>query len=517
MESRTPAEGARASEGAASRTSGEGGSRAPAGRQAARGRRAAATHRVPVRQVPRRWRRRLAPTDPRKRKPKGVLTLWTRVRRLLWARWVWLPLTVWALVEDAWGWAVGAGVMTLATWLLALHESPPQYGLDHRIAAGSPEFLDSLAGLTGAPFLRGNRVDVLNNGDAFYPAMLDAVNAAERSITAEAYIYWAGQIGVQFADALAAASRRGVIVKILLDSVGSSSIGEDILQRLEAGRCQLAWFNPVHWYTIDRFNNRTHRKSLIVDGRVAFTGGAGIADHWCGQAQDADHWRDLQVRIEGPGAIPLQTGFAQNWMLSTGEVVSGPEFFPGPVEAGPVALQMLLSSPSRGVSHARALYYFGIAAARHSLLIANPYFVPDHAAIDLLVDARTRNVDVKIMVSGRHIDNWLARRNSIRLFGRLLHSGVEIHEYNRTMLHHKVMIVDGAWATVGTANFDNRSFAFNEESNMSSADPDLAQVLERTFLDDLGGCDRVTLKAWKHRGVTERAGEWVAALLQDQV
>ena len=403
------------------------------------------------------------------------------------------------------------------TELLAPKESPPQYGLDHHLAAGSQQSLDTIAGITGAPFQHGNRLDVLNNGDRFYPAMLADVNAAERSITVEAYIYWAGDIGLQFAEALAAASRRGVIVKILLDAVGSATVGNEVLTRLEAGGCQLAWFNPVHWYTVGRFNHRTHRKSLIIDGRIAFTGGAGFADHWRGDAQDPDHWRDMQIRIEGPGAVPLQTGFCQNWMQSTGELISGPEFFPDPSQVGRVSVQTVLSSPSQGVSNARALYYFSIASARRSLLIANPYFVPDHAAIDLLVDARTRNVDVKVMISGRYIDNWLARHNSVRLFGRLLRSGVEIHEYNRTMLHHKVLVVDGSWASIGTTNFDNRSFAFNEESNVSTADPRIASDLERTFLADLEACDRVTLESWRARGVTARASEWIAALLQDQV
>ena len=469
------------------------------------------------RRIPRRWRTRLAPRPPRTRREKGAAGVWTRARRLLWARWPWVAMTVAALVLDAWGWAVLWGCLSVAAHVLAPVESPPKYGLDHEFPVADPEFLDSVIGVTGTPFLPGNRVDLLNNGDEFYPSMLEALAQARESVTIEAYIYWAGEIGTEFAARLAACARRGLEVKILLDAVGSSTIGDAILHELEAGGCQLAWFNPVRWHDLGRSNHRTHRKSLIVDGRIGFTGGAGIADHWRGHAQDPDHWRDMQVRIEGPGVIPLQTGFAQNWMRTTGELISGARFFPEPSAAGDVAAQTLLSSPAVGTSNARALYYFSIVCARRSIAIANPYFVPDQAAIDTLVDARQRGVDVKVIVAGRHIDNWLARRNSVRLFGPLLRCGVEIHEYNRTMLHHKVMIVDGRWATIGTTNFDSRSFTFNEESNVSFTDADLVGRLERAFAEDLSVSDAVSYDDWRRRGIVERGEELLASLLQDQV
>ena len=214
--------------------------------------------------------------------------------------------------------------------------------------------------------------------------MLEAIRGARRSITIEAYIYWRGEIGLEFAQAIAERAKAGVPVKLLLDAVGSATIGDEILKVLEDGGCQLAWFNPIGWYTLDRFNYRTHRKSLIIDGCLAFTGGAGIADHWRGCAQDPEHWRDMQIRIEGPGAIPLQTGFAQNWLRTTGELVSGPEFFHLPEPAGDAAVMTVLSSPSAGASPVRTLYYLAIASARRSILIANPYFVPDQVAVDAL-------------------------------------------------------------------------------------------------------------------------------------
>jgi cardiolipin synthase A/B len=225
----------------------------------------------------------------------------------------------------------------------------------------------------------------------------------------------------------------------------------------------------------------------------------------------------MQIRIEGPGVLPLQTGFARNWQQTTGELVSGPDYFPSPEPAGTVPLHTVLSSPSTGASAARTLYYFAIVCARRTIHIANPYFVPDQAAIDALVDAARRGVRVAILVSGRYNDNFIARRNSVRLFGDLLRAGVEILEYNRTMLHHKTMIVDGAWGTIGTTNFDNRSFAFNEESNVSFVDRRLVGELEEAFERDRDVSDRVTLAAWRKRGVWARAQEAAVWLLQDQV
>jgi cardiolipin synthase len=464
----------------------------------------------------RRWRYRLAP-DPLLRQPKGQIPFWSRLRRLLWAWWPWTIACVWALVNDKWGWAGGTGAMALVSYLITPTEFPPRYGLDHEFAVDDEDFLPTMAGATGVPMLPGNRIDILNNGDEFYPAMLQAIREAEVSITIEAYIYWAGEIGRRFAEALAERAAAGVRVKILLDAVGSSTIGEEILSILERGTCQLAWYNPIRWRTIGRFNHRTHRKSLIVDGRLAFTGGAGIADHWQGCARDPSEWRDLQIRIQGPAVTPLQTGFAQNWLQTTGELISGPLYYPPIEPAGPLAVQTIMSSPEIGASTVRTMYYLSIICARKSIFIANPYFVPDAAAIEALIEARRRGVDVRIMVSGTHNDNWLARRNSIRLFGPLLRAGIEIQSFNRTMLHHKTMVVDAIWATVGTTNFDNRSFAHNEENNVCCLDRGFAQKLHDMFLRDLEGCERVELAAWRRRGVWERLQELVAALLEEQI
>ena len=308
------------------------------------------------RRVQRRWRYRLAP-DARHRRPKGLPRFWVRVRRIFWSWWPWATMAVGSLIIDEWWWALGLGVMAFVSYVLTPKEQPPRYGLDHEFGIEDEEFLPTMTGATGVPFIDGNDLELLNNGDEFYPVMLAAIAAAECSITIEAYIYWDGEIGRKFAEALAERAKAGVRVKILLDTVGSSTIGEEILKTLEGGPCQLAWYNPVRWYSVGRFNHRTHRKSLIVDGRIAFTGGAGIADHWVGHAQDPKHWRDMQVRIEGPGVIPLQTGFAQNWLQTTGELISGGAYYPPIEPAGSLSIQNIMSSPELGASTLRTMFY----------------------------------------------------------------------------------------------------------------------------------------------------------------
>lgn len=457
------------------------------------------------------------PPDPRHTKPKGIATLWTRIRRLLWSWWLWALLVVYLIEQRQWWGALGVAVWALVCSLSTPIEFPPQYGLDHGLEVGSLDFLDTMAGAAGIPFLNGNSLELLNNGDRFYPAMLKAIQEAKYSITIEAYIYWAGEIGLTFARALADAAQRGVRVKILLDAVGSASIGQEILDIMKNGGCHLAWYNPFRFTTIRRINNRTHRKSLVCDGRIGFTGGAGIADHWTGDAQDDKHWRDLQIRVEGPAVRPLQTGFAQNWLEATGELVTGPYYYPHPEKAGELSLQTIMSSPETGASTVRVMYCLAISAARTSIDIANPYFVPDHVSIDLFRDAVKRGVRVRVMVAGISNDTWITRLNSLRLYGALLDAGVELLEYNRTMMHHKIMIVDGLWSTVGTANFDNRSFSHNEESNVCVCDAGFARELIATFEQDAAVCQRVTKDAWQRRGVFEKSLEALASFVQDQV
>lgn len=444
-------------------------------------------------------------------------SLWLRLRHALWLVWFWVFGQAAKDSSKMWAFIALLIVATILAFLFTPTEESPEYGLDHEFAIESEEFLPSITGVTDTPFLPGNRIEIYNNGDEFYPAMLKAIQQAQQSITIEAYIYWAGETGRLFAEALAAKAREGIPVKILLDAVGSATISQELLDILKNGGCQVEWYHRVFWYTLDRINNRTHRKSLIIDGRIGFTGGAGIADHWLGHAQDPQHWRDIQIRIEGPAVAPLQTGFVRNWLETTGEIVSGPRFFPKIEPVGELAVQSILSSPETGSSTVRLMYYLSIACARKSIYIANPYFIPDEQAIKILTAAARRGVDVKIMVSGIHIDNFLARRNSTRLYRQLLEAGVEIYEYNQTMLHQKFMVCDGIWSTVGTTNFDNRSFALNDENNVCVYDRAFATQWEEIFRRDLQGCQKVELEQWQRRGLIIKAAELIAALLKSQV
>jgi cardiolipin synthase len=435
----------------------------------------------------------------------------------LWTWWFWAIAAGLAAWYDYDKTAISFAVAALIAYLAATEERAPERGLETDFPVKSHEFCQTIVGATGAHFIKNNKVAVLNNGEEFYPAMLEDVRNAKRTITMEAYIYWKGEIGMQFARALAARRRAGVEVKLLLDAVGSSTIGKEILELLRDSGCELAWFNPVFQTTIGRFNHRNHRKSLIIDGRVAYTGGAGIADHWRGRAQDPEHWRDIQVRVEGPAATGLQTGFTHNWLITTGELISGSRFFPPPDSAGTLAVQTILSSPDDGASAARILFYLGIACAREKIYISNPYFVPDDGAMKVLTDAAARGVDVKVMVAGEHNDVKTSRYASIRLYGKLLKAGVKIYEYVPTMMHQKTMVVDGMWSTVGTTNFDNRSFALNDESNISIYDPRLALELEKVFADDLKVSRRVTLEEWENRGVKARVFGALSIFFKDQI
>lgn len=443
-----------------------------------------------------------------------------RVRRTI-RFWGFYAVAAIVLLElDMWPGALICGALAF----LFYHTSPAQhaaiYALEPGLDTASPEFRATMAGATGMPWIAGNRVTVYNNGDEFYPAMLDAVEAAERSITMEQFIYWDSEIGRRFAEAFAERARQGVRVKLLLDAVGSSTLGNEIMRVLEAGGVQLVWYRPIHWYTIHRANHRLHRKTLVIDGRIAFTGGAGIADHWIGQAQHKYSWRDVQVCVEGPAASALQSGFAHGWLLSSGEVLSGPEYFSAPSldgGTGGIDVQVVSSSPQGGAGEVGTAIAIALQSALREVSIANPYFIPDFRFIEMLANACRRGVKVRLMVAGEHNDTWWARQNSLRLYGKLFHAGVEIFEYLPTMLHQKVMIVDDAWASIGTANFDNRSLSLNEETAVCFHDPALIAKLRADFDADLPRCRRIDAKAWRRRSLWQRVQEQMAAIIEDQV
>jgi cardiolipin synthase len=425
---------------------------------------------------------------------------------------------VWAAEATLKKWMAVLGVvlaLLLALFFVQQEQGTPKFGLTHEFAIESAEFLPSIAGATGAPFVPGNRIDRFINGDQFYPAILEAISAAQHSVVIEAYIFWDDATGNKVADALIVKARAGVAVKILVDAVGSRKMSSKMEKKLRDGGCHVARFHPIWFFSVNRVSNRTHREITVVDGRIGFTGGAGYAAHWTGNAQNPDQWRDTMVRIKGPSVTQLQTGFAQKWLEETGEVVSGPDYFPFIEPSGQLAVQTILSEPETNSSTARILYYLSIISARKSIFIANPYFIPTEEAIEILVAAKRRGVDVKIMVPGIHNDHGLlARRNSTRLYGKLLEAGVEIYEYNRTMMHQKFMVCDGVWTTIGTINFDYLSFTLNDENNVCAYDRDFAAGFEDIFRKDLEACNRVELDEWRNRGLHVKAAEWVVSLFK---
>ncbi|MEQ1946629.1 MAG: phospholipase D-like domain-containing protein [Bryobacteraceae bacterium] len=474
------------------------------------------TRRWLKRRVPKELLYRLAPPKP-KRVRLGVLELEDRIRSVIRGWWAWLALGLFFYWGQWWVPALVVGAVSFILYHTSSNTHAAIYPLETELNIQSKRFRTTLAGVTGAPVMGGNAVTIYNNGDQFYPAMLDAIDAATASVTMEQYIFWDGQVGRRFAEAFAQKARQGVPVKLLLDAIGSATLGRELYRILEAGGVQLAWFHPIHWYTLHRANNRNHRKSLVVDGKFAFTGGAGIADHWLGCAESPAEWRDVQICVHGPAARAMQSGFAQNWLETTGEIIGGESYFPESHVVGRVEAQTILSSPITGTGAAGTMYMVALQCARKELFIANPYFIPDSRLIQILAGVHKRGVTIRLMVAGPHTDTWWARQNSVRHYGQLIKAGVEIYEYQLTMLHQKTMIVDGLWATVGTTNFDNRSFAMNEETNVCLHDAGLVAQLREDFMQDLQRCGRLNFEDWRGRGLRQRAKEWCASLVEDQM
>ncbi len=418
-------------------------------------------------------------------------------------------------------WIAVAVIVTVISLLVAINLSSSERKIDHQVeplyAAGDPQFVRSLGALLGPGILHGNHVDALLNGDEIFPAMLEAIRGATRTITFETYIYWSGNIGRRFADALAERARTGVRVHVLLDWVGSGRMDAALLQEMEDAGAEICRYHPLRWYNIGRMNNRTHRKLLIVDGRVGFTGGVGIADSWEGHAQDADHWRDSHFRIVGPAVAEMQAVFMENWMKCRALVLHGEDYFPALEPSGDMLGQVFQSSPGSGAESVRLMYLLSIAAARRSILIANAYFVPDDLAVASLVAARRRGVRVEVITPGGKIDTELVRKASKSRWGPLLEADVEIYEYQPTMYHCKVMIVDDVWVSVGSTNFDNRSFRLNDEANLNVLSRAFAEHQSRVFEADKQRSRRITLESWRRRPLAEKLAEQVAALVRSQL
>ena len=382
---------------------------------------------------------------------------------------------------------------------------------------GEPAFRSTLVAYTGNAVVPGNRVEVLLNGDQIFPAKIAAIRAARKSITYAQYVFEEGAPAADTAQALAERCRAGLPVHVLLDAVGALAMPVQYRDWMVEAGCQVASYRPLTPWTFDRVNERNHRRILVVDGVVGFTGGSGTSGKWSGNGKQDGHWRDTDVRVEGPVVEQLQGAFAENWLEATGVALGGPAYFPRPLEVkGGVDAQVVRSSPAGGSVAVYTMFLLAMTAARRSIYITNPYFVPDEKMVETLIQARRRGVRVVLLLPGA-IDHNLVRQASRGGFGRLLKEGIEIHEYKPAMLHAKTMVIDSMWATVGSTNLDRRSFALNDELNLVIYDAGVARRLEQVFEKDLSESGVVTYKRWASRGLMSRVLEFLAVPVRDQL
>jgi cardiolipin synthase len=384
------------------------------------------------------------------------------------------------------------------------------------MALGEPSFFPTMEALTAAPIVGGNSVEVLLNGEEIFPAMLEAIRAGQRTITYAQYFYEDGPVARDIAEALADRCRAGVGVSILLDSFGTLNMPREYVDDMRRAGCHVAYFRPLtESLFFERAQYRNHRRILVVDGRVGFTGGSGVSRKWMGNGRLENHWRDTDVRIEGPVVEYLQGAFAENWLEATGIVLGGEPYFPRPVQPrGQVYAQAIRSSPAGGSFAIYTTFLLALASARRSIYITNPYFVLDDAMQDALLGARRRGARVVVLVPGR-IDHNIVRQASRGQWGRMLRAGVEIWEYRAGLLHSKTAVIDGIWSTIGSTNLDNRSFSVNEELNVVIYNAAVARRLERIFEDDLRYSRRVDYRDWKKRGLRARILEMLARPVRD--
>ena len=389
-------------------------------------------------------------------------------------------------------------IATVALVLIALNftagEKKVQQQLPRLYTTASPQFERALGSLLGPGVLPGNEVVELLNGDQIFPPMLAAIQAAQKSVTFETYIYWSGDIGKRFADALAERARAGVKVHVLLDWVGSAKMEESYLTEMKNAGVEIQKFHKPHWYNLARLNNRTHRKLLVTDGQVGFTGGVGIAPEWTGNAQDPSHWRDSHYQVRGPVVAQMQATFLDNWLKVTGEVLHGEEYFPRLYAVGPHRAQMFSSSPSSGSESMQLMYHLAITAAERTIDLSAAYFVPDELTRKLLQDALARGVRLRLITPGEHTDTETVKAASRGTWGELLRAGARSTNTSPPCTT-KVMIVDGLLVSVGSTNFDNRSFRLNDEANLNVYDAAFAQRQTAVFEADLQRSRRVTLEA----------------------
>ncbi|MEA2230499.1 MAG: cardiolipin synthase [Solirubrobacteraceae bacterium] len=387
-----------------------------------------------------------------------------------------------------------------------------------KLDVGSGGFLRATEAITSAPISYGNDIELLINGDRIFPAMIETIAGAQLSVNLLTYIYWSGEIARTITGALCERAKAGVEVNVLLDAVGSAKMDRGLIDKMDESGVTFAYFRPPKPYALRRVNNRTHRKLLIADGTVGMTGGVGIADEWTGDAQDPEHWRDTHVRVRGPVVRGLQGAFAENWLEATGDVLVGPAYLPEiePLDGGG-AMQVVRSSATVGDTNIEALYFLAIACAQRSLHLTSAYFAPRPAFVEALTDAAERGVDVRVLVPGPHHDKHVVRQAGRASYKELLEAGVRMFEYQATMLHSKTLSIDGIWSSVGSVNFDNRSFQLNDESTLCVCSERFAGALDDQFARDVEHAEEIEPDRWRRRGTRERATEAVLKLVRREL
>jgi cardiolipin synthase len=411
---------------------------------------------------------------------------------------------------------LGTFLVTILVRNFRKPEKEPQHRVERCYETLDPLFRREMGVLLGPAIVTGNHIQALQNGDEIFPAMLGAIRSARRTITFETYIYWSGHVGEQFAAALVERARAGVCVHLMLDWVGCDKISPTLVEDMRSAGVEVERYHALHWYTLGRLNNRTHRKVLIIDGETSFTGGVGIADVWAGHAQDPDHWRDMHFKVTGPVSAQMQAAFLDNWIKTTGHVLHGDPYFPLIEPAGDMDMQMFISSPKGGSDSMRLMYLTAITAAARSIDMEAAYFVPDRLMIRELIGARRRGVRIRLLVPITHLDAKIIGVASKSEWGPLLEHGVEIYIYRPTMLHCKMLIFDAYMVSVGSTNFDMRSFELNDEASLNVYDEPFARQMTEVFELDLQSSDRYTLEDWQGRSWRERWAEVIVHPLLSQ-
>ena len=417
--------------------------------------------------------------------------------------------------------AIASSALTLIASFLLLNLMPAEKKIEQQLVRTydleDPQFRRSMDVLLGPPIVDGNKVQVLLNGDQIFPSMLEAIRGAQRTVTFETYIYWSETIGKEFSEALIERAKVGVKVHVMLDFIGSMKMDDTAMSAMKAAGIELQRYHKPVWWKLARLNNRTHRKLLVVDGKIGFTGGVGIADKWRGMAQDSNHWRDTHFRVEGPVVGQIQAVFIDNWTKATGAVLDGEAYFPALTAQGHHPAQMFSSSPTGGSASMHLMYLLAITAARRSIQLSNAYFVPDEMTVKALVAAAQRGVAVQILTPGTDIDAQVVRAASRDLWGGLLKAGIRIAEYQPTMFHVKSLVVDDLLVSVGSTNFDNRSFSLNDEANLNVFDRSFAQSQVAVFNDDWRRAKPITLAAWEARPWSDKVMGKLASLIGTQL